>query len=1258
MRILLLAILLAIPCLAEPFIHKTDAYEFQFDGKSGGHLKTHGKTIAINRLWSIAFYRHQNVDSKNFLGDDWKGNVTTEFSQDRSSVDIKYDSQRLGLTITLDFKPEYIDFNAHIRKTTIPILYLYLPAETDFPTDDMSKFLFPYSGQEAHGIAFLPSYFGEHKPPHANYAPASTGQEPYKAFLGDTLAMKNDDEPEAQLQLTELGKTWFSKADADYITSALLKVPRPTKDGHGDLELIRNTSGVALAGFRFGGKGYFFRLGSNGNNSMDKGSELTKRLVVATMNGLQLREPELLKGKKIAVVSLANGPIHGCWTPTKVPEWETLFALARFKHLYNAQFIKLDTPDAMREALKSKDVGMILNPYGEYFPSGDKNKLMSDLALVKDFVRDGGVWWEIGGFSFHYVLEPKPYLYHETINPAGVADWCSAQYADGSVTIFGIRPVMRRPWDAERYTNPSLIAIAGKGNAANFQHAWIMATEPGMTWKSQPLRWKFTYKSPQEALDEYAKLLEIKGSLEAKVTRPGVLDKLKNAVLFKFDDRTAEDQIKAIDTLPKNNIVHYAEYLKGGFDKEYPDHLPCNPRWGSDDDLRKLIDRAHELGHLAVPYTNTSWWCEDPRGPTFLEAGDAPLSRTREGKLKHEKYARNEGYTICFHHPAVIAAHRKVRKQMTEDFKHDLLFQDQVGCRGFTWDYNPYDPLKASCREGMHSLSMEDAQHIPVGCEDANDRVLNFETLICGTVWGTVPVDGQYRFRHLKYKFPEGEWQFFPILSYLGHDQCLFTPHDLGHFIRRPEHLCVAVAFGLTMSDTWNCRDHRSAFKKNWVHWLDAVQKTAAADYAGKKLLDFRYLEEGHNRPFPHELLYTRYADDIVIVSNMGDKPIALKGLVDVTGLPREELNWLDGQTLPGYGFYISSPRVRVARINATNQDAIASIALAYRNGQVSGTVMTSNNATIALPVPETWSNTTAKWVDFAGVEQQVAIQCQKGMLTMTTPKADIADLDMPKAYANTAPKSQAGLSNKVAIYAPKSFPDEPFKAQVSAWQTELKRHIADQGLAITMLETPQAMVEAISRPVGDSQRPFAIIAPYHEHLFLAADMDPFEVLGKIKRFVDTGGIWWATGGQPFHYCRIEEAPGQWKKITIGGSGLATIGATTPITYVDESGVPLEATDAGKAWFGEARSERIASYFGNAQRPFLYPEDKLPLVMAGAVPYIAPIRCEGWGYFFNIGGFNVKIEEAADIVSGTLIHLWNNPWEPNNPAKRVTLWRF
>ena len=408
-----------------------------------------------------------------------------------------------------------------------------------------------------------------------------------------------------------------------------------------DIALVENPDGIALTGSHLGGKGWLFRITSNGNSNADRGVAITTRLLNATIEHLVKSSPDTYKGRVVGIVALEGGPEHGGWTPVSVKEWTDSVASNNALRHYGATVTVLKSPEQMRAALSNPNVIMIVNPYGEHFPNCDADKLLDDLQLVRSFVQDGGVWWETGGFPFHYVVAPQEYTSFLTVYPAAVSDFAQFRYAKQAITTFGIQPLMRKPWDEERYVKPCHIEIQGRGDAARFIHGWLMDVRPGDQWTSPIFRWQFNLDTPQAALEEYAKLNDIHVKLEEKV-KPEILDKLKGSVLIRLAVSPYARQNQALNFLPPNNIIHYTEYLKGGFDKQYPDHLPVNPIWGSDDDFAKFIDHIHAGGHLAMPYTNTSWWCTGPKGPTYERVGDSAVLSSRQGEILREKYAKND----------------------------------------------------------------------------------------------------------------------------------------------------------------------------------------------------------------------------------------------------------------------------------------------------------------------------------------------------------------------------------------------------------------------------------------------------------------------------------------------------------------------------------------------------------------------------------------------------------------------------------------
>ena len=1254
----LLFVLLSLSSAADPFSLKHGDISFSFDGESKALLKTPAAEIAIGPLWMLTFHDHPSVNASSFLKAPWNGIVRTS-AKGRTAI-IAYRSEDLDLDVTITVHDGCLDFQGHILKTALwSPARLTLPHMADFPLDGMDRVIFPQSGARNNGIAFLPDYFKKHTK-NRIYGSKIVGAKGYASLFGDTLNSLADNTPPRPLKVTMEGRNWFSPETIQYIESQELSVSRPPKEGQSDLALVENPDGIALTGSHFGGKGWLFRITSNGNFTSDRGVAVTTRLLNATVEHLVKTNPDNYKGKVVGIVVLEGGPKYGSWTPASVKEWtDSVAQNAALRH-HGATVTVLKTPEQMRAALSNPNVVMIVNPYGEHFPNGDPDKLLEDLQLVRSFVRDGGVWWETGGFPFHYVIAPQEYTNYITVYPAAVSDFAQFRYANQSITAFGIQPLMRKPWDEERYVKPCHIEIQGRGDAARFIHGWLMDVRPGSQWTSPIFRWQFNLDTPQAALEEYAKLNDIHVKLEEKV-KPEIFDKLKGASLLRLVASPYEKQNAAIDFLPPNNIVHYTEYLKGGFDKQYPDHLPVNPLWGSNDDFAKFIDNIHAKGHLAMPYTNTSWWCTGPKGPTYERVGDSAVLRDRKGEIHREKYAKNEGVAICFFHPEVQKAHRKVRHEMTELFKSDIILQDQFGSRGTCYGYNDFLKDPYANGEGMRSLAMEDAPFVSLACEDGHDRLLNMETMICGASWGLIPAPGQYNTRHAKYNYPEGEWQFFPILSYLGHDKCLFTNHDLGHFTGNPEQLASAIAFGYATSEICDYGFQKNWLKNEWILWLDAVQKSICKDYAGKKLLDFIYLEENSSRPAPHLLIYARYESDIFVVSNTGDQPIPLAGLLDRTALPIDEKQWLEKQTLPPFGFYATSPRIRAARLVGANGN-IASCALRLEDGHLQGTIFAEGDAQFIIPVPDGWEdkiNENSIMLRYADIQNKrffksIVVKNKRFSFTSTSTKLHANNTH--EAFTKP-PRERKACQPVVAIFNLLPYDNPSYHNDVRFLKETLAEQLKDTSLVITEINTLEQLEQSLRKqPVNE--RPFAIINPSRENMLGSRDHIYPIIAANIKIYVAEGGIWWETGGCPFHYFRTVKPDGSYTVTFLGLGGLAPFGFTCPLDGYDDPVESLNVTKEGEKWFGPERTERINAAFSNTSRPFEGDSSAITLVRGSETNFVSLLRFDGFGFFGNIGGFRFPPELVTDVIGGSLIHLWNNPWpQPNHQHETVWLLR-
>jgi hypothetical protein len=326
-----------------------------------------------------------------------------------------------------------------------------------------------------------------------------------------------------------------------------------------------------------------------------------------------------------------------------------------------------------------------------------------------------------------------------------------------------------------------------------------------------------------------------------------------------------KESAKTADQLPFPVLFHVAEYLRGGFDRQYPDHLPPNPKVGTPEDLSALIRACRENGHLFMPYTNPTWWCVNPKGPTFEKHGAAPLSRDLDGKVYPESYGAStvQGYAVCAWHPAVRAANDTIREQFTQQYPVDVLFQDQVGARGPRWDTNPASPHPGAYLEGIHRIARFDSEFVPLGTEDGNDRLINYETMFCGLSWPWLP-NRPSRARVLyEDLWPRKSWRIEPLALFLAHDKAFFYHHDLGGFVRNRRDVSMTLVMGYGLS-WWTHAANPSQAERDWIERLCRLQAAIGPRCAGQPLEEFDYLTP--------EVIYSRWRG-LNVIANLTSQP-------------------------------------------------------------------------------------------------------------------------------------------------------------------------------------------------------------------------------------------------------------------------------------------------------------------------------------------------------------------------------------------------
>jgi len=867
-------------------------YRLVFDAADGAMVSLTGATAdgVILRsgdrgLWQVRFRDGSALSAADFGG----GADGRRFSIARSPNDrgllMTYESPELTVVVTATSTGTGIDLVAALTPHTKTVLEFAFPGQLRFDPQQLTRCITPLTPHQGVGAALGPAFFNRQRSDSpVGWQAVDRGPRGYVGLLGAGPLMHAWDAPAVGLRVTSTGRDWLGPELSERLNAASALVNRPFAPEHADLVLVDSDAGPYIAASSLGGSGRLWRVSGRVDQPQAADALRTVEAVVnkvASGPGTRTR---------LALVAMSNGPAHGEACAVSVDAWRDMMRAAAEAH--GLQFEELDTPERMVAAAARDDCVALLNPYGEALPVPRDTPITEVIEAIRRYVRSGGNWFEVGGYSFYGSLRPVEYLRLEGRYPPLFADFLHLDTTVGSTSIYGVQPRTWEPW-AGRASHeclfvPGRLAVGGDDRGGWCERAFGTHVPGGERWTSPHVR--IVVGTPcEQSLQEYCRANGITRPLDDKLSA-SLAQSFRQAVLVKYMG-TAREQLAALDQLPRPALIHLTEYLKGGFDKEYPDHLPPSPRYGTPAELRALFDRAHELGHLVVPYTNPTWWCDHPRGPTFEREGEAPLLRDLEGKLSYERYGRNDGYTTCLWHPAVQRVNRETVRQFTEDYPVDILFQDQCGARTWQYDTNPAAPTPWAYAEGMISMVEEDACRVPLGTEDGFDRIVNAQVQLCGFTFALVPGDKPAWARPFKELYPPGTWQIYPVAQHIAHDKTAMLHHDLGKFVTDRRSLSWTLGLGFAMSYAVRARDVGDPRHRAWLGWLDRMQKSLCARYVGQPVRAFQHERPGETGP-SDGLIRATYGP-VQLIANLGPDPC--------TDAAHE---------LAGYGFWAEAPDV------------------------------------------------------------------------------------------------------------------------------------------------------------------------------------------------------------------------------------------------------------------------------------------------------------------------------------------------------------
>jgi len=845
-------------------------------------------------LWRVKFTNGLEICAADF--------ATNGCRVVREGTTFRYEHPLVSVRVAFDTSDQGVDVRGEVSaKTALPAVDIDLPARLRFKPGAVDRFYMPQKGNEGLGFAFKSGFFSA----MSDDWPAGwkrvwpKGVYGYGRMFGGNVSMRPLDDDEVEVKVTDEGRRFLPKDVTEWIEKKSNRhlVNRACRPGQYDVALVDSVNGPFLSGSRFGGTGALWRVGTTERPAVQ--SE-RPRFVGGVLRALA--KDGAKARPKLAVVELRSSPVSAGFAGAAVAEYVSLV-----REVATGQgfaFETLQTPQAVRAALSGKAHLAIVSPYGEGFPVARPEDFRATLDELKAWVKAGGNWIECGGASFYQAMVPTAYCSYARPYPNLFMDFCQLRAVGGdSCALFGVRPrPPHAPWrnDPAHFFRPGTLGCGGDEKGGYVDHGFDLWTRDGSVERLPAVRFAFGL-SLQGAVDAYATANDLNRALADKMDA-AKLETLKKSLFVKMNGKASEI-LSIIPTLPKPTTLHLAQYLMGGFDKQYPDHLPSNPvRFGTDAEHRAIIDALHARGHLYSPYTNPTWWCDNPPGPSFVAAGRAPLAVGMDGRNYHEVYMKNDGWTITYWHPAVQAANRRTVLQFTQDLPVDLLFQDQCGARRSRYDFNPASPTPLAYTEGQLAMNEEDSALAPLGTEDGWDRAADNQVGLFGVSWYTVPlqlVPGPHARPLAKSEIPPHLWDFEPLAARLMHTKTLFWMHDLGAFVTSQRVFAWMLALGYNMSYVTQPSTYSGNRRSHgWVNWLAAAQRSICSRIAGQPLVAWR-----HDRSalFARtDLAPTDGRDDGLVVAQWGD----VRCIVNLGDVPRKA----EGLTLAPYGFQITAP--------------------------------------------------------------------------------------------------------------------------------------------------------------------------------------------------------------------------------------------------------------------------------------------------------------------------------------------------------------
>lgn len=799
-------------------------------------------------LWKIQFEDGSSITNRDFVSRD-----VDVFQLDSCNLIINYCNDVCELSVPIKIGEKGFECYIQINKAIKNIHDISFPLSLDLNMSELSNVIFPIE----QGIKLKPSFYAFGKEV-GKWHSTRYGGAALKEIAGLKCRIYSNGKETDRLTVNPLYSILLGEELVQEWNKRYVFVGRPAEKSP-TYDIIQSSKGSFLSMDKVG-EGFFIRYAGRLRKRNEKIAVTTvAKLLTAIQQKKFLSHINLAGKNKIVVLDFQECPSYNKWSEISVDKWSTLLSY----ECNSFELVRVHTMEEMLTNLNGKDVFAIINPYGENIPKG----FLSEQALIygiKNYIFLGGIWVESGGYPFFSRFEPKKSNILEDYYPFAFCDFFRVNNKESlSYSFYGIQDTNFIPMYWNTFGN-----ILG----GHICRKWFKYIEKGKNGRTPSVRFVFG-NDIQEDIDNYRRENKIGKPLKEKVSMK-ILDLWKSSILIKYGGSSLKQQIRDVDKLPSPSLVYVTNFLKGGFDKQYPNFLPPNPKYGTMNDFLKLSARFKERGMLFMPYTNLTWWCDNPKGEWFEKCGSKALSIDDKGHFHKEVYGNCIGWSVSPWHSDVVSIGVKASSEFAEAGA-EVLFQDQSGARGakrLKFDFNPAAPSPDSYVQGFINLSKNIASIRPLATEHGYDHMIAAQSEFCGLAFRTIPFDempwlvGNWLVRYQDMFNPE-DYEVYPLAQMVAKGDVFFANHLGDAIATYPSGVSWLLSLGYQLFVTVRAGEITEN-NITYMNMLSDLQKNVSRYYMGTPLSSFKYiLGSGHEG-----VIKTQYGE-LTIIANFTQFP-------------------------------------------------------------------------------------------------------------------------------------------------------------------------------------------------------------------------------------------------------------------------------------------------------------------------------------------------------------------------------------------------